>query len=60
MDKAEIKARAVEAQAYAAAASTVLEGAAQTDRVKEARKMLEHAKKALYELDELIDVETGK
>lgn len=60
MDKAEIKARAVEAKAYVEASSTVLEslamrGEVTTDAIKETQRLLGHAKTALNELGDLID-----
>jgi hypothetical protein len=53
MNEIEIRARYKETKAYLEAAAVTLEGAAQTDRVKETRKLLEHANTALYELGRL-------
>lgn len=64
MNKADIKARTVEAKAYVEASATVLEslamrGEVTTDAIKETQRLLSHAKTALYELDDLIDGNTG-
>lgn len=64
MNKADIKARAVEAKAYVEASATVLEsltmrGEVTADAISETQRLLAHAKTALYELDDLIDGKKG-
>jgi hypothetical protein len=58
-ERAEIKARAIEAKAYVEAGATVLEGLTMRgnadEAIKETQSLLSHAKTALYELDDLID-----
>jgi hypothetical protein len=57
MDRAEIRARYEETKAYLEAGCVAMEGAEQTARVKAARKMIEHARDALYELGQMLDGE---